>query len=176
MTMSWIMACSETWEPTTNLRRICFSILWSCSWSSAEVKPSTPLKVPLIAADIVETLKSLNASFTSASFAKGCIFIFARDSEILTIASSCLFKIKSQNKIRKSQSKRDEPNSDWNTNSFSSVSFMRQSSRPHQHILTFKLLRRLLAQSWSAFALNKLEKIINFLINYEALFLWYGII
>ncbi|RNA18396.1 hypothetical protein BpHYR1_000526 [Brachionus plicatilis] len=63
--MSWTMACSLTWDPTTKRLLICFSILCNCSWSSREVNPSAPFKFPDIAADIVDTLNNLSDSFTS---------------------------------------------------------------------------------------------------------------
>ena len=43
-----------------------------------------------MAASSVDTWKSLSASSTCAAVAKGSNLIFARDSEILIIASSCL--------------------------------------------------------------------------------------
>jgi len=84
------MAFSDTCEPTTNLRLTCFSIRCSCSWSSFDVNPSTPVNEPVMAADIVETLNSLKASLMSESPANGLRRIFAIDSEILMTASSCL--------------------------------------------------------------------------------------
>lgn len=39
---SCMMVCSETWEPTANLRFNCFSMRDSISWSSSVVKPSAP--------------------------------------------------------------------------------------------------------------------------------------
>lgn len=43
-----------------------------------------------MAASRVDTWKSLRASSTCAAVANGCNLIFASDSEILMIASSCL--------------------------------------------------------------------------------------
>lgn len=38
------MLCSDTWEPMAKRLFICFSMREIISWSSAEVKPSTPIK------------------------------------------------------------------------------------------------------------------------------------
>lgn len=51
-----------------------------------------PAKLPDMAASNVETWNNLSASFTCDSVAKGCNCIFARDSDILITASSCLLK------------------------------------------------------------------------------------
>ena len=49
-----------------------------------------PARLPDIAASSVETWNNLKASSTSASVANGASLIFAKDSDIRTIASSCL--------------------------------------------------------------------------------------
>lgn len=49
-----------------------------------------PDRVPDKAASSVDTWKSLSASSTSASVAKGCSFILLRASAMRTMASSCL--------------------------------------------------------------------------------------
>lgn len=51
---------------------------------------NSPERLPDIAASSVDTWKSLRASSTCAAVAKGNSLIFASDSEILIIASSCL--------------------------------------------------------------------------------------
>ena len=50
----------------------------------------SPDRVPDKAASSVDTWKSLSASSTSASVAKGCSFILLRASAMRTMASSCL--------------------------------------------------------------------------------------
>lgn len=40
---SWMMLCSDTWEPMAKRRLSCFSMRLSNSWSSWLVKPSTPM-------------------------------------------------------------------------------------------------------------------------------------
>lgn len=39
---SWTMLCSDTWEPIAKRLFSCFSTREIISWSSWEVKPSTP--------------------------------------------------------------------------------------------------------------------------------------
>lgn len=56
--------------------------------------PSSPDRLPDMAASSVDTWKSLKASSTSASVAKGCSFILLRDSAMRTMASSCLWIMK----------------------------------------------------------------------------------
>lgn len=125
---SWIMLCSDTWEPMAKRLFNCFSMREIISWSSCVVKPSTPEKhfaintwlllicsnsrhyptpvqclslipdrLPDSAASSVDTWKRRRASSTSSSPAIACSFILAKDSEIRTTASNCLYTHKKRN-------------------------------------------------------------------------------
>ena len=55
-----------------------------------------PAKLPVIAASNVETWNKRSASVTCTSVAKGSSCILARDSDIRTMASSCLKILKNE--------------------------------------------------------------------------------
>ena len=106
-----MILCSETWEPIGKRFFNCRSILRTSSWSASDVKPSAPEvrsavpethstthtlhdygpeREPERAASRVETWNSRSASSTWLSRAKGERAILAWDSEMRTMASSCL--------------------------------------------------------------------------------------
>lgn len=111
---SWMIRCSDTWEPMGNRFFSCLSILRTSSWSPSEVNPSapacmrqcgrkgeceggtqtprdvnSPVREPDMAASRVETRNSRRASSTWLARAKGERDNLARASAILIIASSC---------------------------------------------------------------------------------------
>lgn len=87
---SWMMLCSDTWEPRAERHLRSFSVWLSIFWSSWLVKPSTPDRGPEKAASSVDTWRSHRASSTSAFVAKGCSCILLRALAMRTMASSCL--------------------------------------------------------------------------------------
>lgn len=80
----------RSWERSSSLPALSSQVQHVPLCNPSTEHLCSPDRLPDIAASSVDTWKSRKASSTSASVAKGCSLIFAKDSAMRTMASSCL--------------------------------------------------------------------------------------